>query len=112
MAELTVEGGVKESFKKKLGRSRLKLTGHLERMGDRKMVKRANAQKVEGKGRRGRPRMRWEDCVKRELERVGEEWRTTAKDRRSWRLVKENVVRESEDKNRRKYDINHGQPLP
>ncbi|KAK2191715.1 hypothetical protein NP493_47g03031 [Ridgeia piscesae] len=25
--------------------------------------------------------MRWEDCVKRDLERVGGEWRTTAKDK-------------------------------
>ena len=56
--------------------------------------------------------MRWEDCVKRDLERVGGEYRTTAKDRRSWRLVIEDVVRESEDKNRRKNDSNHGQPLP
>ena len=31
------------------------------------------------KRKRGRPRMRWEDCVKRDLERVGGEWRTTAK---------------------------------
>ena len=33
-------------------------------------------------------------CVKRDLERVGGEWRTTAKDRRSWRLVIENAVKE------------------
>ena len=32
--------------------------------------------------RRRRPRMRWEDCVKRGLERVGGEWRTTAKERK------------------------------
>ena len=38
--------------------------------------------------------MRWEDCVKIDLERVGGEWRTTAEDRRSRRLVMENVVRE------------------
>ena len=38
--------------------------------------------------------MRRQDCVKRDLERVGGEWRTTAKDRRSWRLVIQNTVRE------------------
>ena len=32
--------------------------------------------------------------MKRDLERVGGEWRTTAKDRRSWRLLIENAVRE------------------
>ena len=45
------------------------------------------------KRRRGRLRMRREDGVKRDLERVGGEWRTTAKDR-SWRLLVENAVRE------------------
>jgi len=34
------------------------------------------------------------DCVMRDLERVGGEWRTTAKDRRSWRLLIKNAVRE------------------
>ena len=34
------------------------------------------------------------DCIKRDLERVGEEWRTRATDRRNWRLLIENVVRE------------------
>ena len=38
--------------------------------------------------------MQWESCVKRDLERVGGEWRTTAKDRRSWRLLIENAVSE------------------
>ena len=36
--------------------------------------------------------MQWEACVKRDLERVGGEWRTTAKDRRSRRLLIENVT--------------------
>ena len=54
MAELRVEVGVKEGFKKKLGRSRLKWTGHVERMGNRTIVKRANAQKVEGGKREAR----------------------------------------------------------
>ena len=34
------------------------------------------------------------EWVKGHLERVGGEWRTTAKDRRSWRLLIENVVKE------------------
>ena len=39
---------MKEGFKK-LARSRLPLAGHVERMRDYKVVKRADAQKVEGK---------------------------------------------------------------
>ena len=64
----------------------------VERLGDDNWH-RSDAQKMEGKRRQGKPRMQWEDCVKRDLERVGGEWRTTAEDR-SWRLLIENVVRE------------------
>ena len=46
--------------------------------------------------------MRWEECAGKDLERVAEEWRTTAKDRKSWRLVIENVVREKRGKKRRR----------
>ena len=87
-----VEVGVEESFKKTLVRSGLNWAGHVGRMGDEKLATRADAQKVEGKRRRGRPRMRWEDCVKRDLERVGGEWRTTAKDD-SCRILLENTER-------------------
>ena len=34
------------------------------------------------------------DCIKRDLERVGEEWRKSATDRRNWRLLIVVVVRE------------------
>ena len=50
MEKLRVEVGVKESFKKKLVKSRLIWTGRVERMGDGKLAKRADAQKVDGKG--------------------------------------------------------------
>ena len=44
--ELRVEVGVKESFNKKLVRSRLTWAGHVERMGDAKLAKRTDGQKV------------------------------------------------------------------
>ena len=50
MDELRMEVGVRESFKKKLARSRWKWTGHVERMKDEQLAERADAQKVEGKG--------------------------------------------------------------
>ena len=43
------------------------MAGHVERMGDEKWAKRSDAQKVECKRMRGRPRVRREDCVKRDL---------------------------------------------
>ena len=44
---MRVEVGVKKSSKKKLVRSTW--VGRVEQMGDEKLVKRADAQKVEGK---------------------------------------------------------------
>ena len=55
--------------------------------------KRADAKKVEGKGRRGRPRKQQKDCIGRFMEGVGGKWRTAAKDRRSWRMLTENAER-------------------
>ena len=48
--------------------------------------------------RKGRPRCWWENWVKTGLGRVGEEWRTIAKDRRNWRLLVEKVVRDMRKK--------------
>ena len=59
-------------------RDRLKWAGHVERKGSEKLAKRADSQKFKENGRRGIPGLQWEDCVKRDLWRVGEEWRTTA----------------------------------
>ena len=47
---MRVEVGVKESSKKKL--VRITWVGHVEKIGDEKLAKRADAQKVEGKWRR------------------------------------------------------------
>ena len=46
-------------------RSRLKWAGYVERMEGVRLTKRADALGVEG--RRRRLRLRWEDCVKRDL---------------------------------------------
>ena len=46
--EMRVKVGVKDSFKKKLVRSRLTRAGHVERMGDEKLTKRTDAQKMDG----------------------------------------------------------------
>ena len=54
---------------------------------------RTGAQKVEGKRRRGRLKMKREDCVKRS-EKIGRKMENNRK-RRSWRLLIENTVRET-----------------
>jgi hypothetical protein len=42
-----------------------------------------------GKRSLGRPRLRWEDCVKRDVGRVDPEanWRELAEDRERWRNI-------------------------
>ena len=59
---------MKESFKRKL----LKWAGHVVRMEGKRLTKRADAH---SRRRRGRPRLRWEDSVKRDLAAVGGEGR-------------------------------------
>ena len=46
-------------------RSRLKWAGHVERMEGVPLMKRADALRVDGRRRRGRPRLRWEDSMKK-----------------------------------------------
>ena len=58
-----------------------------------RLTKRADVLGVEGRRRRVRPILRWEDCVKRDLEGVGGEWRMRARDRGEWRLLMETVVK-------------------
>ena len=53
---MRVEVGVKESSKKKLVRSTW--AGDVKKLGDEKLEKRADAQKVEGNWRRRRPKLR------------------------------------------------------
>ncbi len=57
----------------RLVRSRLLWAGHVERMAEDRLPKRAAELRGQGWMRRGRPRLRWEDCVKRAVRKAGEE---------------------------------------
>ena len=50
---------------------RMRRDGHIQRMGDRSGVYRVLVGKPGGKGPLGRPRRRWEDTIKMDLEEVG-----------------------------------------
>ena len=65
------EVGERESLTRKLVRSRLKWAGRVDRMEGVRLTKRADALRVEGRKKRGRPRLIWEECVKRDLIGVG-----------------------------------------
>ena len=51
----------------------------MERMEGVRLTKRVDVLRVEGRRRRGRPRLRWEDCVKTYLVGVGWVWRMRAR---------------------------------
>ena len=50
---------------------RMRLAGHVARMGERRGVYRVLVEKPEGKRALGRPRHRWEDNIKIDLQEVG-----------------------------------------
>ena len=57
-------------------KSRLTWAGHVERMGDLKKTGKERRCPESGRERRrGRPKLRWDDYIKRDLERLGGEWR-------------------------------------
>ena len=50
---------------------RMRWAGHIESMGERRVVYRVLVGKPEGKRPLGRPRRRWEDNIKLNLQEVG-----------------------------------------
>ena len=95
MVELREETGVQTSLTERLVRSRLQWAGYVERMVDDRQPKRAAEIREQGRRRRGRPRLRWEDCVKRDLRKAGEEedWKNKTRDRGRWNRVSYDAVK-------------------
>jgi hypothetical protein len=71
-------------------KSRLRWAGHVARMGEGRGVYRVLVGKPEGKRLLGRPRRRWEDNIRMDLQEVGcgcEDLIGLAQDRDSWRAL-------------------------
>jgi hypothetical protein len=69
---------------------RMRWAGHVARMGAGRGVYRVLVGKPEGKRPMGRPRRRWEDNIRMDLQEVGcvcEDWIGLAEDRDSWRAL-------------------------
>ena len=64
MVELMKETGGRRSLTESQVRSRLQWAGHVERMADDRLPKRVVELREEGRRRRLRPRLRWEEAVK------------------------------------------------
>ena len=95
MVELREETGVQMSLKERLVRSRLQWAGHVERMAVDRLPKRATKLRKQGRRRRGRPGLRWEDCVKRDVKKAGEEgdWKKKTGDRGGWKGLSNEAVK-------------------
>ena len=88
MKELREEIDMKKHLKMKVAGSRMRWAGHVQRMSEDRLSKRAWKAEEGGRRRRRRPKLRWKDCVKRDIERAGtkgQEWKTIAEDRGRWR---------------------------
>jgi transcription termination factor 2 len=69
---------------------RMRWAGHVARMGEGRGVYRVLVGKREGKRLHGRPRRRWKDNIKADLQEVGcvsMDWIEPAKDRDRWRAL-------------------------
>jgi len=68
----------------------LRWAGHVARMGEDRGVHRVLVGKPEGKRLLGRPRCRWEDNIKMDLQEVAGgrgDWMESAQDRDGWRAL-------------------------
>ena len=69
---------------------RMRWTGHVARMGEKRDLYRVLVGEPEGKRPLGRPRRRWEDNIKMDLQEVGRggmEWIELDQDRDRWRAI-------------------------
>ena len=94
-ADRRIETGVQRCLTERLVRSRLQWTGHVERMADDRLPKRAAELREQGRRRRRSPRLRWEDCVKRDVKKAGEEgyWKKKTGDRGGWKRLADEAVK-------------------
>ena len=86
---------MQRSLTERLVRSRLQWAGHIERMADDRLPKRAAELRELGRRRRGRQLLRWEDCVKRDVGKAGEEaeWEKKTSYRGGWKRPSDEAVK-------------------
>ena len=65
------------------------------RMAGERLPKRATVLREQGRRRRGRPILIWEDCIKRDVKKTGEEgdWKKKTGDREWWRRIADEAVK-------------------
>jgi hypothetical protein len=69
---------------------RLGWIGHIERMQETRMVKKAHSRKLISKRPIRRPKTRWEDDVRKDIQKLKvPNWKTLVQDRRRWKEMVE-----------------------
>ena len=74
---------------------RMRWAGHVARVEEGRVVHKVLVGKLEGKRPLGRPRRRWKDNIKMDLEEVGRDcgdWLELAEDRDRWRALVSTVM--------------------
>ena len=71
----------------KLRNARLRWYGHVKRREEDYVGKRMMEMAVPGRGKRGRPRRRWMDLVREDMERVGANREGDEVNRVKWRIL-------------------------
>ena len=70
------------------------MTWHVTRMGNKKGVHSVLVEKPDGRRPIGRPRRRWEDKIKKDLQEVGwrgTDWIDLAQDRDTWQVLRNSL---------------------
>ncbi|PSN56597.1 hypothetical protein C0J52_01585 [Blattella germanica] len=71
---------------------RLGWAGHILRASEQRTVKKIFKTMSEGTRKIGRPKTRWEDCVRQDVRILGiQNWRSTALDIQKWRKLLKNA---------------------
>ena len=96
LSDLRKEVRMQCSLTGRLMKSRMRWTGHLVRMDVGKLEKESRGGKHQGRRKRGRPQLRWEDCVRMDTRRSGKDkkWGNGAADRKLWKERTERVARQ------------------
>jgi len=74
---------------------RMRWAGHVAHMGEGRVVHRVLVGKPEGRRPSGRPKRRWEDNIKMDLQVVGGgfgDWMELAQDRDRWQALVSTVI--------------------
>ena len=72
MKNLSEKVGTEACIVGKIVKIRTKWAGHMVRMEDERLRKRSETKKQGCCRKRGRPQLRWEDCLKRDTEKAEE----------------------------------------